>query len=365
MKKVAFVHDWLTGMRGGELVLEALIQDFPEAPIFTLISFPETLSPVLRNRKIITSWLQNLPGIQSRYRHTLPLMPRAIESFDLSDFDVIISSSHCVAKGIRKKKGAFHISYVHAPMRYIWDRFDDYFSPGRTGPLTRFAAKALRPQLQKWDIQSSRSVDAFVANSQFIAHQVERLYGKPCSVIHPFAALDRFKSLPRKPEPFYLMVGAFAPYKRVDLAIQACNHLGLQLKIVGSGQEETRLRALAGPTIEFLGPRTNEEIASLFSRCKALLFTGVEDFGITPIEALASGAPIVALAQGGALETLTDQTGVFFQEGSIESIIDALQRFESGPAPSEEACRERASVFSRDQFLSQWRRFLEKTLPRV
>jgi hypothetical protein len=163
MKKVAFVHDWLTGMRGGELVLEALIQDFPEAPIFTLISFPETLSPVLRNRKIITSWLQKLPGIQSRYRHTLPLMPRAIESFDLSDFDIIISSSHCVAKGIRKKKGAFHVSYVHAPMRYIWDRFEDYFAPGRMGSLTRFAAKTLRPSLQKWDIESSRSVDAFVA----------------------------------------------------------------------------------------------------------------------------------------------------------------------------------------------------------
>ena len=206
--RVALVHDWLTGMRGGEAVLEAIAELFPEAPIFTLLAYPDKLSPALRSRELKTSWMQRLPNAEHRYRHYLPLMPAAIESLDLSEYDLIISSSHCVAKGIRKKPGAFHLSYIHAPMRYMWDRFEDYFGPGRAGWLTRAGALSLRPLLQSWDLRSSRGVDAFVSNSAFIGAQVERIYGVRSSVVHPFANLSRFSAGPRRPEEFYLMGGA-------------------------------------------------------------------------------------------------------------------------------------------------------------
>jgi glycosyltransferase involved in cell wall biosynthesis len=369
--KVALVHDWLTGMRGGEAVLEAIAELFPQAPIFTLLAYPEKLSPALRSRELKTSWMQRLPDAERRYRHYLPLMPAAIESLDLSEYDLVISSSHCVAKGVRKKPGAFHLSYIHAPMRYIWDRFEDYFGPGRSGWITRAAALSLRPLLQSWDLRSSRGVDAFVSNSAFIGAQVERIYGTPAAVVHPFANLSRFSALARRPEDFYLMVGAFAPYKRVDIAIEACNRLGLSLKIVGSGQDERRLRELAGPTVEFLGSCTDDEVSTLYSRAKAFLFPGVEDFGITPIEAMASGVPVIALGQGGALETVTAKTGRFFAEPTVEALAECLQNFEAeekrcSPADREalwQACRDRAAHFTRERFQKDFVTILRARLP--
>lgn len=350
--RVALIHDWLTGMRGGEYVLEAIIDLFPNAELFTLIYDKGKVSRKIASLKRHTSWLQNIPGAIDRYRHFLPLMPAAIEGFDLSEFDLIISSSHCVAKGVKKAPGAVHVSYVHAPMRYIWDRYDDYFGPGKSSPVVRLAAKMVRGRLQKWDRKASsqKRVDAIVANSGFIASQIERAYGRTASIVYPFADLTRF-TLPRKAGSDYLMVGAFAPYKRVDLAIEAFNRLKLPLKIVGSGQDEKKLRAMAGPAVTFLGSQTNEQIAHLFATCKAFVFPGLEDFGITPVEAMASGAPVIAYGEGGASETVTAETGILFKPQTVEAIMDAVMKIEKGDVQiSERACVLRAAEFSREAF---------------
>jgi glycosyltransferase involved in cell wall biosynthesis len=350
--KVALVHDWLTGMRGGEYGLEAIAEIFPRADLFTLIDVPGKISPTLSALNRHTSFLQKFPDAERRYRHFLPLMPTAIERFDLSRFDLVVSSSHCVAKGIRKRPDAVHVSYIHAPMRYIWDRYDEYFGPGKASLPVRLAARAIRARLQAWDRSTStpERVDALVANSHFIAEQVQAAYGRPAQVIYPFADLSRF-TLPRQPGSEYLMVGAFAPYKRVDLAIEAFNRLKLPLAIVGGGQDEGRIRAAAGPTIRFLGALSNSAIAEQFARCRAFVFPGKEDFGITPLESMASGAPVIAFGEGGASETVTEKTGVFFKPQTLEALMEAIVCIESGGVqPLEADCRARAALFSRARF---------------
>jgi glycosyltransferase involved in cell wall biosynthesis len=352
MIRVALVHDWLTGMRGGEYVLEAMAELFPKAELFTLLYVPGKIAPTLTTLKRHTSWLQKVPKAESRYRSFLPLMPSMIERFDLTPFDLILSSSHCVAKGVKKRGDAVHVSYVHAPMRYMWDRFDEYFGPGRASPAVRLAARAFRPALQRWDrsVSGEDRVDSMIANSRFIAERIREFYGRPARVIHPFADLSRF-SLARVPGRNYLMVGAFAPYKRVDLAVEAFNRLKLPLLIAGSGQDEARLRKLAGPTVDFLGPISNAAIADLYSKCRAFVFPGIEDFGITPLEAMASGAPVIAVGEGGASETVTEKTGVFFRPQTVEALMEAVTRVESGEARfSESDCRARAAEFSRARF---------------
>ncbi|MGE0614523.1 MAG: glycosyltransferase [Bacteriovoracia bacterium] len=351
--RVALVHDWLTGMRGGELVLDAIAELFPQAELFTLLYVPGKLSPNIVALKRHTSLLQRMPMAERKYRHYLPLMPKFAEGLDVRDFDLIVSSSHCVAKGVRKRPDAVHVSYVHAPMRYMWDRFDDYFGPGRASLPVRLAARALRPYLQGWDRRTSQddNVDVLVANSQFIAGQIRAAYGREASVIYPFVDYARFANQPRAPGKSYLMVGAFAPNKRVDVAIEAFNRLKLPLLIVGGGQEERRLRKMAGPTIDFLGQLSNSAIADLYAKCRAFIFPGLEDFGITPLEAMAAGAPVIAYGAGGATETVTSETGILFKPQTPEALMDAVSRMESGGAPiSPEACRARAAQFSRERF---------------
>lgn len=356
MIRIAVVHDWLTGMRGGEYVLEAITELFNPSELFTLVYVTGSVSPELTRRKINLSWLQKLPGVEKRYRHFLPLMPSAIERFDLSNFDLIISSSHCVAKGVRKPKTAVHVSYIHAPMRYIWDRYEDYFGSGKSTPMVRMVARLVRKKLQKWDKQASGPdrVDQLIANSHFIARQIKQAYGRNSQVIHPFVNLNRFKNHFRRPSANYLMVGAFAPYKRTDLAIMTFNRLKLPLQIVGSGQDEDKLRKLAGPTIQFLGQVSNETIAELYSQCRALVFPGVEDFGITPLEAMAAGAPVIALEYGGASESVTPETGVFFKTQTVEALMEAVQTMEANSSLFREAaCRERAAEFSKARFQAE------------
>lgn len=352
------VHDWLTGMRGGEYVLEgileALKEQYPDAAIeiYTLLHKRGAVSQYIQSFNIHTSVLQWIPGIAETYRHFLPVMPLAVQTLDVGEADLIVSSSHCVAKGVDKHPDAWHVSYVHAPMRYMWDRFEDYFGAERSSPWVRFAARLLRPLLQAWDRRVSQPdrVDQLVANSRFIAAQIRSAYGRDSAVVHPFADLSRF-TRPRRPEDFYLMVGAFAPNKRVDLAIDAFNRLKLPLKIVGGGQDETKLRSLAGPTVEFLGTRSNEEIAELWSRCKAFVFPGLEDFGITPVEAMAAGSPVIGYGRGGLAETVTAETGILFEEQSADALVTAVSRFESGAVRiAEAACRKRAAEFSRERF---------------
>lgn len=354
--KIALIHDWLVGMRGGEQVLQTIASMVPSADLYTLIHDPKTISEDLNQLRIQTSFLQKIPSVRKHYRYFLPLFPKAIESFDLSQYDLVISSSHCVAKGVLKNPHAVHISYIHAPMRYMWDRFDDYFSSERCSLPVRLAARSARHYMQKWDYQSSSlyRIDNMIANSHFIADQIRTHYGREARVIHPFVRWERFQR-ERTPTKAYLYLGALVPYKRVDLAIEAFNDLKLPLLVAGTGSDERRLRKMAGPTIEFLGNVAHEEVPQLYSRAKGFVFPAKEDFGIAPLEAMAAGTPVVAFQEGGASETVTAQTGILFPEQNKESLIHAIEAFEKKfNFFDEQDCRQRAKEFSIHRFKTQF-----------
>jgi len=358
--RVAVIHDWLNGMRGGEKVLEAILELFPTAEIFTLFYEPEKISSLIRARQVHVSPLNQVGLFRRMYRHLLPLLPWAVRTLRVREFDLILSSSHCVAKGVRKSPGAVHVSYIHAPMRYMWSRFEDYFARERVASWVRWAALFFRPFLQRWDRRVSQvdRVDQLIANSEFIAGQIQEFYGRDAKVIFPFAELSRFSGAREKlsgDERYYLVVSAFAPNKRIDLAVAACARLGVRLKLVGSGQEEAQLRKMASSRIEFLGNVGNTEIATLYRQCEAFLFPGVEDFGITPLEAMASGAPVIAYQKGGACETVTPKTGVFFQDQTVEGLMKAIEEFEKNRhLYLEKDCRDRAQEFTRAKFQARF-----------
>ncbi len=353
--RVALVHDWLTGMRGGERCLEVLCELFPDAPLFTLLHVPGTVTPTIERRRIVTSFVQRLPRAAARYRYYLPAFPLAISRFDLSGYDLVLSMSHCVAKGVRVLPGALHLCYCFSPMRYVWDLSDDYFGPGH-GMVARVLGPPVAAALRRWD-RKTAGVHRFVAISQHIAARIRRAYDRPADVIYPPVDVQRF-AIAEAADDYYLVVSALVPYKRIDLAIGAANRLGRRLVVVGTGPEHSRLRALAGPTVTFLGWRPDDEIAELYARCRALIFPAVEDFGITPLEAAASGRPTIALAQGGALETMVgldasdaSPTAVFFAEQTVDSLSDAISRFESAETRFDgKALRERAEAFDRPMF---------------
>jgi glycosyltransferase involved in cell wall biosynthesis len=343
-------------MRGGEYVLDAIAELFVDPELFTLLRVPGAVGGKISDLTCTTAWLQQVPAASRYYRHFLPLMPQMIETFDVGRFDLVVSSSHCVAKGVRKAPGAVHVSYIHAPMRYVWERFDDYFGSGRAAFPVRVAAHACRPFLKWWDRSASsvERVDRLVANSDFTAQQVRRAYGRLASVVHPFADVSRFNR-PRQAGSYYLMVGAIAPNKRVDLAVEAFNRLRLPLLIVGLGQDATRLRAIAGPTVKFLGRMSNSSIDELYATARALVFPGIDDFGITPIEAMASGLPVVAYAGGGALETVVDgESGILFREPTVDALVRAIEKLESGAVVfDEERLRSHGKKFTKARFQQQ------------
>ncbi len=368
--RVAIIHDWLTGMRGGEAILDAICELYPEADLYTLLQTDFKMSPrILNGRKVTTSYLQNLmrmPKFASGYRSLLPLFPHAISRFDLTGYDLILSNTHCVAKGVKKRPGAKHIAYVSTPMRYVWDMFDEYFGRGRASLPVRMAAKLVRKPLQKWDVKSTEGVDHLIANSRFVADRIRNFWGRESTVIHPFAEVNRFHYYNDPPGDFYLIVSAFAPYKRIDLAVEAFRRLRLPLKIVGRGQDERKLRKLAAgaSNIEFLGGLSNEATGEFYRRSKAFLFPGLEDFGITPIEAMLCGRPVIAYGAGGVLDTVVEgKTGTFFKEQTVQSLMEAVVRFEKGEVNFRaEDCRARGLEFSRDHFVNEYRGFLETAL---
>ena len=288
--RVALVHDWLTGMRGGERCLEVFCELFPDADLFTLLHIPGRVAPQIERHRIVASFLQNMPAAHTGYRHYLPLMPAAVARFDLRGYDLVLSSSHCVAKGAHPGRGALHICYCFTPMRYVWDRYDDYVGPG-VGLATRMLMPAVAPALRAWDRAASRRVHHFVAISEHVRDRIRRCYGRDAIVIYPPVDVQRFEVADGDGEDYYLVVSAFVPPKHVDLAILASNTLRRRLIVVGMGPEEQRLRAMAGPTVEFLGWRDDAEVAQLYRRCRAVLFPGCEDFGIVPLEAMAAGRP--------------------------------------------------------------------------
>jgi glycosyltransferase involved in cell wall biosynthesis len=353
--RVALVHDWLTGMRGGERCLEVLCELFPEAPLFTLLHVPGSVSSTIERRRIVTSFVQRLPRAAVRYRFYLPLFPLAIRRFDLSGYDLVISMSHCVAKGVRVAPHALHVCYCFSPMRYVWDLAGDYFGPGH-GLAARALGPPIAAALRRWD-RKTAGVHRFVAISRHIADRIRRAYDRPADVIYPPVDVQRF-DIADAPADYYLVVSALVPYKRIDLAVDAANRLGRRLVVVGTGPEDARLRARAGPTVSFLGWQPDAEIARLYARCRALIFPAIEDFGITPLEAAACGRPTIALARGGALETMVGldagdapPTAVFFAEQSVDAVVDAISRFERADDRFDaKALRARAESFDRPVF---------------
>jgi glycosyltransferase involved in cell wall biosynthesis len=362
--RVALVHDWLTGRRGGELVLAQLVRLFPDSEIFTLLRVPGSVGLDVETRPIHTSPLQHLPGIAHRYRAALPLMPAALRFLDLRGFNLVISSSHCVAKGARVPPGTPHLAYVHSPMRYMWDQFDAYFGPGRASLPVRLAAAAARPALQAWDRRTAADPDALVANSHHVARRIARFWGREAEVIHPPVELGRFGVQPPAPgSGYFLWLGALAPYKRVDLAVEAFRRTGHVLWIAGDGQDRRLLRSGLPPNVRWLGKVPDAEVPELYRGARALVFPGEEDFGIAPLEALASGRPVIALARGGALETLTPETGIFFDAPTPESLAGALGRFEALEHSFDPArARARAELFSEERFRAQVRSRVEALL---
>jgi glycosyltransferase involved in cell wall biosynthesis len=364
--RVALVHDWLTGMRGGERCLEVLCELYPDADLFTLLHVPGSVSPLIERRRVVTSFVQRLPGAARRYRHYLPVFPWAIQALDLRPYDLVVSTSHCVAKGAVARPGALHVSYCFTPMRYVWDLYDDYFG-GRAGLLTRTLMPPVAAALRQWDRTTSDRVHHFAAISRHIAARIARCYGRAADVIYPPVDVQRFEPADGEPGEFYLVVSALVPYKRVDLAVAAATRRGARLLVVGSGPDERRLRAAAGPTVEFLGWQSDEDIARLYRRCRAVLFPGVEDFGIVPLEAMAAGRPVIALAAGGALETVTGlegtdaaPTGVFFGAQAVSALAEAMATFEREAHRFEpKALRARAESFDRPRFKERLAGYLD------
>ena len=353
--KVVLLHDWLTGFRGGERVLEVFCEMFPDAPLYTLIHQAGSTSSIIENRKITASFLNGIPGVDKHYRKLLPLFPKAVESLKIiEEADLVLSSSHCVIKGVEKPVGAKHLCYIHSPMRYMYDQYENYFGPATSLPI-RMGGKIFRNYLTNWDIASNRNVDQLIANSNFVQQRITKYYGCESKVVHPFVDLADFKEFENtaaKKDNFYLMVTAFAPNKRVDLAIEAFNLMELPLKIIGKGQEEQRLKEMAGPTIEFLGAVSREMVVDQMSKAQAFIFPGVEDFGITPLESLASGTPVIAYKIGGVLETLNEDVALFFERPEVEYLIEAVKKFEE-MSFSHEVLVARAQQFSKEQFIKK------------
>jgi len=363
---VVLIHDWLTGMRGGEKVLEVLCRRWPDARLFTLLHRRGSASPAIERLKPRTSFLQYFPHVHRYYRYLLPLMPLAAR-WRLPDCDLVFSSSHCVAKAAQPPPGVPHVCYCHTPMRYAWHMKSAYFrkAPGWKAGIR----ERLLGWLREWDRGTADRVTHFLANSRVVQQRIRDCYGRPSTVIYPPVDTDFYTPAPVARADYYLVLSAFAPYKRLDLALTACARLGRRLVVIGTGQDENHLRDLAGPTIQFLGWQSDEAIRDHLRHCRALLFPGEEDFGIVPVEAQACGTPVIAYGRGGATETVVplgggaaqEPTGVWFEEQTVDCLIAAMHRFESlafNPA----AARRQALRFNRHRFETEIFSFLSQVL---
>ncbi len=361
--RVALAHDWLTGMRGGEKVLEALCERYPDADIFTLLHVRGSVSPTIERHRIRTSFVQWLPLAATNYRWYLPLFPAAVEQLDLDGYELVISSSHCAAKSVVPRGAARHISYSHSPMRYAWDQFDAYFGPERVGRLaSRLIYRPMLARLARWDAATAHRVHRFVANSNHVAGRIRRYYNREAATVYPPVDTAFYQPDGAAPGSHFLVVSALVPYKRIDIAIDACARAGARLRIVGDGPLRAHLERRATSTVEFLGWRPREQVREEYRRAAALLLPGEEDFGIVPVEAQACGRPVVALACGGALETVVDgETGVLVAENTpaaFATALDRLSRMRVDPA----RLRAHAERFSRDRHITHMSAVIDDTL---
>jgi glycosyltransferase involved in cell wall biosynthesis len=339
-------------MRGGEKVLEALLEIFPQADIYTHVYDPKDVSPLINSHRISTSYINKLPWAKKLYQKYMPLMPGALNDFNLQKYDLIISSEAGPAKGVIPNPNAYHICYCHSPMRYLWDMYHEYFR--EAGAFTRFFMKTLFPFLRVWDITSANMVDRFITNSRYVARRILRLYNRVAEVVYPPVAIEKFLVHERKPEDFYLFFGQLTGYKRADIAIEACVRSGRKLVLAGSGANKKLIwKYKKSGLIRFAGRVSDEEAASLLSRARALLFPGIEDFGIIPVEANAAGCPVIAFRGGGVLDTVQENvTGLFFDEQNPASLIQALNRFETRETEfsGRELFTQQVRQFSREAF---------------
>jgi len=367
--KIALVHDWLTGMRGGEKCLEVLCRRFLQAELFTLLHVPGSTCPTIERMRITTSFLQRFPGVGRYYRYLLPLMPAAVERLDIShDVDLVVSFSHAVAKGVKPPPGVPHVCYCFTPMRYAWHRRADYF-PGSFASVPVTAVRNfLLDRIRRWDRATSGRVTRFVAVSRTVARRIEQCYGRPSRVIYPPVDTRFYTPDDRPREDFFLCVSALVPYKRIELAIEACNRLARRLIVIGDGPQRRRLARMAGPTVSLIGWRTNEEIRDHLRRTRAVLFPGNEDFGLVPVEAQACGAPVLAYGEGGATETVLPAddsaagTGLLFAAQTAESLCAAIQRFEEHPDRFDaQLARQNAQRFAAERFERELLACLEQT----
>jgi glycosyltransferase involved in cell wall biosynthesis len=361
--KIALIHDWLTGMRGGERALLAFCELFPDADLFTLVRVPGATDPIIERRRVRTSPIQALPFVGRLYRHYLPLFPIAIEQFDLDRYDLVLSTSHCAAKSVVVPGRTRHLCYCLTPMRYAWDQFDAYFGPERVGPIASRIMRPVMAAMARWDRATEHRVHRYLAISQYVARRIGLYYNRRSTVVYPPVETTFYTPLPDLPAPSgFLIVSALVPYKRVDLAIAAAHRARMPLTIIGDGPERERLEAMAaGNDVRFLGWRTNEEIRDLYRASIATILPGEEDFGIVPLEAQACGRPVVALRRGGALETVVDgETGVLVDAGE-EALADGFRSVATARwDPSK--ISQHAQRFSRERFVAEIRHVIDDTM---
>jgi len=365
--RVALVHDWLTGYRGGEKCLAVLCRHFPNAPLYTLLHVKSSLPEVIERMNIRPSFLQWLPGIGRYYRYTLPLMPLAAR-WRIAECDLVVSLSHAVAKAARPPAGVPHVCYCFTPMRYAWHMRKSYFADRMRGLKARVVDRLLAT-IRSWDRRTASRVTHFIAISETVRRRIAECYARDSVVIYPPVDTDFYTpDLTVVREDYYLVISAFAPYKRVDLAVEACHRLGRRLVVIGSGQDAERLKAMAGPTVQFLGWQPDEVLRDHLRRCRALLFPGEEDFGIVPVEANACGTPVIAYARGGATETVVplgrgDPTGALFEDQTVDSLIAAMQSLEKEDDRLDpQQARRQALKFDQRRYESELLGYLERVL---
>lgn len=357
--KVAIVHDWLVSYAGADRVVDCMHHVFPDAPIYTLVYDKEKMPAWFRDYDIRTTWIQKLPFATKLYKKLLPLMPGAFEALDLSEYDLVLSSSSSCSKGVITRPDAVHICYCHTPIRYVWDFYYTYRA--NANPLVRAVMPSQMHKLRQWDKCAADRVDYFIANSRYIAQRIKKYYRRDSDVIYPCVHINQSPFVEK--EDFYLVVGRFTWYKRIDLAVAACTKLGRRLVVIGTGDEESRLKAMAGPTVEFKGGGlSDEEVRGYYLRAKAFLFPGEEDFGITPVEAQSAGTPVLAFGRGGACETVEDgRTGLLFHAQTVESLAECIEKFEAeGVTCSKEEIRAHSLSFSEARFEEELRAYCDR-----
>ncbi len=367
--RVALIHDYLIHQGGSENCVEALLEIFPQAPVYTSYFSAQTMPERWQRHDIRTSFLQKLPlgtkNYQSRLQYVLPLMPMAYESLDLREFDLVLSSSHAFAKGVLTRADTLHLSYIHTPTRYLWDLYQEYIWDYRGGWFKQALMPLALHYLRMWDFQAAQRPDTLIANSQHVARRIQSYYRRPALVIHPPVDVDYFRPVAHPQADYYLIASRWVPYKRGDLAIAACRQLGVRLVVVGDGPELKKLKQMAGPTIEFLPHQPRAKLRDLMANCKALIFPGEEDFGIMPVEAQACGRPVVAYGRGGALETVVPGiTGLHFAHQTVESLIKALkasEQVEWDPA----IIRAHSKQFARTEYQSAMKALIQEQWTRL